>query len=271
MRDVLGLDIIVAMRSRFIRLAIATATVCTVAACQTPASEGATKAAPAEVKPLDVATPVPDAKAPAGTATTVTAPGSAGDPTITASAGETPTTGASAGSAGTADPSGAASTSGAAESAGPPDTAGAAATAGTPPAADPAATAAAKTKLLTEVKNKKTSDARAKKALEEAEAAGATLRELAEASNARGLALQLAGEGERATAAFEWARDKDTTYPDASFNLAKQTVNAGDVTETVAHLKEVHKRGGKTLLKQVGFDPTFQIVKDDPEIAKIVK
>ncbi len=71
--------------------------------------------------------------------------------------------------------------------------------------------------------------------------------------------------------AFEWARDKDTTYPDASFNLAKQTANAGEVPETVAHLKEVHKRGGKTLLKQVGYDPTFEIVKDDPEISKIVK
>ena len=140
MRDALGLDIIAAMRSRFIRLALATATVCTVAACQTPASEGATKAAPAEVKPLDAVTPGADVKPAAGTATTVTAPGSAGDPTITASAGETPTTGvATAGSAGTADPVGTASTSGAAESAGPPDTAGAAATAGTPPA-DPAAT-----------------------------------------------------------------------------------------------------------------------------------
>ncbi len=208
---------------------------------------------------MATATPVtPDAKTSgtagtAGTAGTVTAPGTAGDPTVTASAGEqTPTTGSeTAGMGGTG-------------------TGGTAGTAGGPPA-DPAALAVDKAKLLTEVKAKKTGDARAKKALEEAETGGATLRELAEASNARGVALQNAGEGDRAKAAFEWARGKDPTYPDASFNLAKQTANAGEVPETVAHLKEVHKRGGKALLKQVGFDPTFEIVKDDPEISKFVK
>jgi len=151
--------------------------------------------------------------------------------------------------------------------------AGAAATAGDtpPPAVDPVAAAAAKIKLITEVKAKKTSDARAKKALAEAEAAGATVRELAEASNLRGVALLGSGEPERATAAFEWARDKDPTYPDPSFNLAKQTAMAGEIPETVKHLQEVHKRGGKTLLKQVGFDPVFEIVKDDPDVQKIAK
>ncbi|MBA3546968.1 MAG: hypothetical protein H0T76_10835 [Nannocystis sp.] len=180
------------------------------------------------------------------------APGTAGEPSTLDPGGDAPT------------PTEANPTAGA--------EAGAAATAGdTPPPADPAAAAAAKTKLLTDAKSKKTSDAKAKKALEEAEAAGATVRELAEASNERGVALLGAGEPERATSAFEWARDKDPTYPDASFNLAKQTAMAGEIPETVKHLQEVHKRGGKKLLKQVGFDPTFEIVKDDPEVQKIAK
>jgi tetratricopeptide (TPR) repeat protein len=244
------------MRSRFTRFAVATAVLA--AACQTPSPEGAKKDSPvaAVPPPVDTKTPAvpatPDAKNP-----DIKAPDAA---TVGATAG--------AATAGTPAADTAAATA-AADSAPAADTATPAAdtaadTAGTPPAVD-------KAKLLTEVKAKKTSDARAKKALEEAEAGGATVRELAEASNARGVALLNAGEPERATAAFEWARDKDTTYPDASFNLAKQTANAGEVPETVKHLQEVHKRGGKALLKQVGYDPTFEAVKDDPEIQKIAK
>ncbi|WAS93401.1 hypothetical protein [Nannocystis punicea] len=147
----------------------------------------------------------------------------------------------------------------------------AAATAGEapPPAVDPAAAAEAKKKLLDEAKAKKTSDTRAKKALEEAEKGGATVREVAEAANARGEALF--DEPERAAAFFTWAKDKDTTYPNPVFNLAKQSANAGDTAPTVELLKEVSKRGGKTLLKQVGFDPTFEIVKDDAEVQKLIK
>ncbi|MDC0722212.1 hypothetical protein [Nannocystis bainbridge] len=138
-----------------------------------------------------------------------------------------------------------------------------------PPAADPAAAAEANKKLLDEAKAKKTSDARAKKALEEAEKGGATVRELAESANARGEALF--DDPERAAAFFTWARDKDATYPNPVFNLAKQSANAGEVPQTVELLKEVSKRGGKTLLKQVGFDPTFEIVKDDAEVQKLIK
>jgi hypothetical protein len=256
MRDRSGLDIIADMRSRLLRLVLATAAVCTATACQTPNPEGAKKEvvdanakAPdaKDVKTTDPA-PAPATTATAGaaatadtapTAGTATAPGTAGEPSTLDPGGE-PTPKSDAGVA-------------------------------TPPAADPAAPAVDKAKVLAEVKAKKTSDARAKKALEEAEAAGATVRELAEASNARGVALLGAGEAERATAAFEWARDKDTTYPDPSFNLAKQTANAGEVPETVKHLKEVSKRGGKALLKQASFDPTFEIVKDDPELKSILK
>jgi hypothetical protein len=199
------------------------------------------------VTPVTPVTP-PVVTPPSGLVAKSTAPGTAGEPsTLDLDAPGTPTeANASAGAEGGA----------------------AAATAG-----DTAAPAAGgdKTKLLADAKSKKTSDAKAKKALEDAEAAGATVRELAEASNERGVALLGSGEPERATAAFEWARDKDPTYPDASFNLAKQTAMAGEIPETVKHLQEVHKRGGKKLLKQVGFDPTFEIVKDDPDVQKIIK
>jgi hypothetical protein len=144
-----------------------------------------------------------------------------------------------------------------------------AAEAAPPPPVDPAAAAEANKKLLDEAKAKKTSDARAKKALEEAEKGGATVREVAAAANARGEALF--AEPERAAAFFTWAKDKDTTYPEPVFNLAKQSANAGEVAPTVELLKEVSKRGGKTLLKQVGFDPTFEIVKDDSEVQKLIK
>lgn len=232
-------DNIRAMRSVFARLALATAAL---AACNTPSPEGAKKDAPQVTK--DVATkdaPV-DAKS--------TPPPSTPD----AKAPLTPPDGAKVADSATPPPD-----------ANTPEAAGA--TAGTPP--DPAAAAADKAKLLDEAKAKKTSDTRAKKALEEAEKAGATARELAEVANARGEALF--DEPERAEAFFTWARDKDTTYPEPVFNLAKQTVNAGEIPATVEHLKEVHKRGGKKLLKQIGFDPSFEIVKDDPEVQKLLK
>lgn len=246
-------DIIVGMRTR-LRLVLATVTVCTVAACQTPAPEAAKKAAP-------VVTPekAPEPIAPAA----VTAvPGVIGDSAAPGSAGEPSTL----------DPGGEPTPTPTEANAGAEAEAGAEAGAGVP-AGDAAAAAPAvdKTKLFAEVKAKKTSDARAKKALEEAEAGGATARELAEASNARGMMLLGSGEAERATAAFQWSRDKDPSYPDASFNLAKQSAMAGEIPETVKLLQEVHKRGGKTLLKQVGFDPVFEIVKDDPDVQKIAK
>lgn len=251
MRAAAGSDIIADMRSRLTRLALASAAILA-AACQTPSPEGAKKdtpvaaVPPADAKSPDVKTPdakTPDVKAPDATAGAATA----GAATAGAPTGDT------------------AAATAAADTAVAADTAAAADTAGTPAATGD------KAKLLDEAKAKKTSDARAKKALEEAEAAGATARELAEASNARGEALMGAEKPEQATAAFEWARDKDPTYPDASFNLAKQTALAGEIPETVKHLQEVHKRGGKKLLKQVGYDPVFEAVKDDPEVQKIAK
>lgn len=224
------------MRPPFARLALASTMLL---ACNTPAPEGAKKDAPVAAVPTPEAkTPPPadiKAEGPPPSADTKTA-GDPGQPPGDAKADASATAGA------------------------PPEAA---------PPPDPAAAAEAKTKLLDEAKSKKTSDAKAKKALEEAEKGGATPRELAEAANARGEALH--EEPERAAEFFTWAKDKDTTYPDPVFNLAKQSVNAGEVPATVELLKEVHKRGGKKLLKQVGFDPTFALVADDPEVQKLIK
>lgn len=240
------------MRSVFARIALASAAL---VACSTPDPEGAKKDAAVQTPPVDTKTtpPVADVKAP-DPAATAGAPAT-GDMKTADTAGAA-TAGAATAGAATAGEATAGATAGAA-------------TAGDAAAPDPAAAAADKTKLLGEAKAKKTSDTRAKKALEDAEKAGATPRELAEAANARG--EELFGEPDRAKAFFEWARDKDTSYPEPVYNLAKQTVMAGEIPATVDHLKEVNKRGGKKLLKQVGFDPAFEIVKDDPEIAKLIK
>jgi hypothetical protein len=131
----------------------------------------------------------------------------------------------------------------------------------TPPAADPAA-------LQTEIKNKKTTDARATAALAELEASGAKLRDVAKAANERG--TKLYETPDRAKTFFEWAAAKDPKYPDPVFNLGKQTATEGDVEATRAHLIEVKARGGKKLLQQIDFDPMWEIVKDDPEVRKLL-
>lgn len=227
-----------AMRPNLFRFAVASLTLL---ACNTPAPEGAKKDLPVEV--TKTPPPAVDTPPPADIKAAVPAPDTktAGDPTQPSPEPEAK-----------AEPV-------------PEPVA--------EPAADPAAAAAAAAaatkKLLDEVKAKKTSDARAKKALDEAEKGGASVRELAEAANKRGEALF--ADPERAAEFFTWAKDKDPSYPDPVFNLAKQSANAGEVPETVALLKEVSKRGGKTLLKQVGFDPVFEIVKDDAEVQKLIK
>ncbi|MEZ4385687.1 MAG: hypothetical protein R3A79_30490 [Nannocystaceae bacterium] len=123
--------------------------------------------------------------------------------------------------------------------------------------------------LLKTVSNKRTSDAKADKALADAEALGAEVRALAEAANDRGDALS--DDEARSTKYLEWARDKDTTYPDPSFNLAKGSVLSGNVAATIAHLEEVKKRGGTKLLKTVGYDPLFEVVKDDPKVQALIR
>lgn len=122
--------------------------------------------------------------------------------------------------------------------------------------------------LQAEIKQKKTTDERALAALAELEASGAKLRDVAKAAHARG--EKLFAEPERAKTFFEWAAAKDPKYPDPMFSLAKQSVMVGDIEVTREHLKQVKARGGKKLLAQIEFDPTWEIVKDDPEVRKLL-
>jgi len=123
--------------------------------------------------------------------------------------------------------------------------------------------------LLKEIKGKKTKDARATAAVAEAEAGGAEPAALAKALVARGEALY--ADPERARPFFELANDKDPKAPNAAFNLAKLAVVPGDVDETKKWLTIVHERKGKKLLKQIDFDPMWEIVKDDPDVRAMLK
>ncbi len=124
--------------------------------------------------------------------------------------------------------------------------------------------------LFTEVKKRRTKDKRALAALAEAEKLGAESRALANAAYARAKALF--ANPERAKAFFEWAADKDKTFPDPVFDLARQAVMSGDIPTTKELLTEVRKRkGGKKLLQQLDFDPTWDIVKDDSDIRGLMK
>lgn len=122
--------------------------------------------------------------------------------------------------------------------------------------------------LLAEVAKKKTKDERANEALAEAEAAGATEKELAQAAHKRGKALFATPE--RAKAFFEYALDKDKKYPDPVFELAKQEVNTSELDAAKAHLEEVKKRGGKKLLGQIDYDPMWDVLKDDPDVRALI-
>jgi hypothetical protein len=136
-------------------------------------------------------------------------------------------------------------------------------------AADGGAAAPADPKVLfTEVKNKKTKDDRALAALAEAETAGAKLRDVAAAANARG--EKLFETPDRAKTFFEWAAAKDPKYPEPVFNLAKQAVITGDLEVVTKHLTEVKARGGKKLLGQIEYDATWEPVKDDPTVRKLL-
>jgi hypothetical protein len=123
--------------------------------------------------------------------------------------------------------------------------------------------------LLAEVKRKRTKDERALVALEEAEQAGASPKDLARAAQARGRTLYAAPE--RARRFFEWAAEKDPKYADPLFFIAKQYAMTGDVPMIKEYLAKVHERGGRKLLTQIEFDPTWEIVKDDPDVRALLK
>ncbi|RMG99259.1 MAG: hypothetical protein D6705_03685 [Deltaproteobacteria bacterium] len=145
------------------------------------------------------------------------------------------------------------------------DTGGAGSTTGSaePPPPDPKA-------LLKEARSKRTPDDVALARLAEAEAAGASPRELARAALARGKALFATPD--RAAAFFTWAKDKDPNYAEPVFELARQAAMQGDVPKVKELLAETAKRrGGRKLLQQLDFDPTWDIVKDDPDVRALMK
>ncbi len=203
-----------------------------------------------------------DAKAEGGD-TKVDAKAEGGDTKVDAKAdgGDTKVDAKADGPGTSADETGVKSTTGLDEGKADGDDAKADDTGGAAPA-DPVA-------LQAEIKGKKTTDERALVALAELETSGAKLRDVAKAANARGEKLFEAPE--RAKTFFEWAAAKDPKYPDPLFNLAKQTATTGDVEATREYLKQVKARGGKKLLSQVDFDPMWEIVKDDPEVRKLLE
>jgi len=122
--------------------------------------------------------------------------------------------------------------------------------------------------LIKEVRSRDTEDDRAITALAEAKTLGAEPRELAEAAHDRGKALYATPE--RATKFFQWAADADTSFAEPVFALARQAVVEGNVEETIRLLKEVKTRKGGDLLQEIGFDATWEIIKDDPEIRALL-
>ncbi len=123
--------------------------------------------------------------------------------------------------------------------------------------------------LIKEARTTKTTDERALEALKEAEEAGATVKVLALAAKAR--ADYLYKDPDRAKVFYEWSAAKDEDYAEPLFALAKQHAVTGDVVEVVKLLKQVAERkGGKKLLEQIDFDPTWDIVKEDPDVRALL-
>ncbi len=232
------------------------------------AGKGAATKGKADAKPpAEDPKVVVDTKEPAAAGATG---GSDGPGTSAAAGGSAaPTGGADKGTAGDGAPTGGGTAAGSggaggsggaasADEAGADETAGG--TAGDAP--DPKA-------LLKEVQRRRTKDARAQEALTEAEAAGATPADLAKAANARGKALHASPE--RAKVFFELALDKDPKFAEPAFNLAKQAAVTGDLDEAKKWLKITHERKGKKLLKQIEYDQTWEILKDDPDVRALLK
>lgn len=118
--------------------------------------------------------------------------------------------------------------------------------------------------LLARVSRAKYSDDKAHAWLKQAKDNGAKARELALAANKRGEALF--SKAERAEAFFRWAEEQDPSLPLPAYNRAKLAALRGDIPGVRSHLKTVKERGGKKLLRKVGFDPVFSLVHDDPVV-----
>ncbi len=103
----------------------------------------------------------------------------------------------------------------------------------------------------------------------ELEAAEVETIDIAKALTSRGKALH--SSPERAKALYELALEKDPKYPDPAFELAKQAAMLGELDEAKTWLKTVKERKGKKLLRQIDFDPMWEILKDDPEVRALLK
>lgn len=136
-----------------------------------------------------------------------------------------------------------------------------------PQAEKPAALTAKQ--LFARIASLKTSDEAALGYLKQVEALGSTAKERALAANDRG--QKLFSKAERADRFFAWAEAHYDRHPLPSFNRAKIAAIQGNIAKVKEHLRSVQKRKGKKLLQKVGFDPTFALVHDDPEVRSIVR
>jgi hypothetical protein len=123
--------------------------------------------------------------------------------------------------------------------------------------------------LFAQAKSLDTDDEAAKKALEDAIAAGGAKIDAAKVANERGEALMKDGESERAAAFFQWSADTHKLLGEPVYNLATLAAYAGDLDIAKEHLAELQKRGNKKLMKKVGVDPAFAPLVDDPDVRKI--
>lgn len=238
-----------------------------------PAATGASKPAETKVPPKDAPDPAQAAVTPASKKDVGTKADPGGDEGKSDDAGAEGAPAADGGEAADAESgadAGAATAEGGAEPAG--DEGGEpTAEAGGEAAGDEGGTATGKDSaaLIKEARTTKTTDERAVAALAEAETAGATVKELARAAKARGDYLYKSPD--RAKVFYEWSAAKDENYADPVFALAKQKAVTGDVDDVVKFLKQVAERkGGKKLLEQIDFDPTWDIVKDDPDVRALL-
>lgn len=234
-------------------LALSTATM----ACGGPSKDGASKDGANEQKAAPP--PVIEAKA-------VVDEGKAAAADDAAAAAEGGT--GAADDAGGSGPGPAATSGGPAASGGPVE-AGATGSGGEEAAAETTGGTVDVPALLKEIKNKRTKDARAQAAVAEAVAAGADPAALAKALNSRGEALF--ADPDRAKVFFELANETDPKATAPAFNLAKQAAVVGELDEAKKWLTVVRERKGKKLLKQIDFDPMWEILKDDPDVRALLK
>lgn len=123
--------------------------------------------------------------------------------------------------------------------------------------------------LLARAASMRISDNEAIKTLEQANAAGATAKQAALAANARG--EKLFSKPERAELLFSWAQNHYPRHPLPVYNRAKLAAIRGDIAKVRLHLQTVKERGGLKLLRKVGFDPTFALVHDDPQVRSLIR